>query len=183
MGKVGVYIATSLDGFIARKDDDISWLDPFNARGEDYGYGDFIRSMGTAIMGARTYEQSLANPERLLTGLKNYILTSRYLPLAGADTERWHGPLSELVQEIRRESERDIYIAGGGQVISRFLNKGLIDEMHLFIVPVLLGEGIPLFTGLQSDVSLHLVQASPYRTGIVKLLYVPKSRGPEDQKT
>lgn len=68
-------------------------------------------------------------------------------------------------------------------MISRFLNEGLIDEMHLFIVPVLLGEGIPLFTGLQSDVSLHLVQASPYRTGIVKLLYVPKSRGPEDQKT
>lgn len=93
MGKVGVSIATSLDGFIARKDDDISWLDPFNARGEDYGYGDFIRSMGTAIMGARTYEQSLAHPERLLIGLKNYILTSRSLPRAGSDTELWHGPL------------------------------------------------------------------------------------------
>ena len=114
MGKVIVYIATSLDEFIARKDDDICWLDPFNASGEDYGYRDFIKNIGTAVMGARTYEQSLANPERLLTGLKNYILTSRSLPLAGAHTELWHGPLSELIQEIRRESEKDIFIIGGG---------------------------------------------------------------------
>ena len=175
MGKVIVYIATSLDGFIARKDDDISWLDPFNTSGEDYGYRDFIKNIGTAVMGARTYEQSLAHPERLLTDLKNYILTSRSMPLAGAHRELWHGPLSELIQEIRRESKKDIFIVGGGQVISQFLNEGLIDEIHLFIVPVILGEGIPLFTGLQSEVSLNFIRASPYSTGIVKLLYVPKS--------
>ncbi|ACL16236.1 dihydrofolate reductase family protein [Methanosphaerula palustris] len=180
MGKVIVYIATSLDGFIARKDDDVSWLDPFSVSGEDYGYQDFIKKSGTAVMGARTYEQSLAHPERLITGLKNYILTSRTLPLVGDRTELWHGPLSELIQKIRRESKRDIYIIGGGQIISRFLNEGLIDEIQLFIVPVILGEGIPLFTGLQSEVSLHLITASPYSTGIVKLLYVPNSK---DQKT
>jgi len=180
MGKVIVYIAASLDGFIARKDDDVSWLDPFNISGEDYGYSIFIRNVGTAVMGARTYEQSLANPERLLTGLKNYILTSRSLPLTGADTELWHGPLSELIQKIRRESERDIYIVGGGPVISGFLNEGLIDEIQLFIVPVILGEGIPLFTGLQSEVSLHLIEVLPYSMGIAKLLYLPN---PVHQKT
>lgn len=174
MGKVIIYIAASLDGFIARPDDDISWLGPFSAAGEDYGYGDFIKNIGTAVMGARTYEQSLAHPERLLTGLKNYILTGRSLPPApGTRTELWHGPLSLLIQEIRRESEKDIFIVGGGQVISRFLDEGLIDEIHLFIVPVILREGIPLFTGLRREVSLDLIGASSYSTGIVKLLYVP----------
>jgi len=174
MGKVFVYIATSLDGFIARPDDDISWLDPFSAASEDYGYGDFIKNIGTAIMGARTYEQSLAHPERLLTGLKNYILTSRSLPLAPeTSTELWHGPLFQLIQKIRRESEKDIFIVGGGQVISRFLEEGLVDEILLFIVPVILGEGIPLYTGFKREISLKLIGATPYSTGIVKLHFVP----------
>ena len=178
MGKVVVYIATSLDGFIARPDDDISWLDPFSAGSEDYGYGDFIRNMGTAVMGARTYEQSLIHPDRLLTGLKNYILTSRSLPPApGTRTELWHGPLSRLIGEIRRESEKDIFIVGGGQVISRFLDEGLVDEIHLFIVPVILREGIPLYTGLRREIALNLIGATPYPTGIVKLLYVPDPAG------
>ena len=80
MSRVIVYIATSLDGFIARLDDDISWLDPFNAGGEDYGFADFMKTVGTAVMGARTWEQSLIHPERLLRGIKTYILTTRSLP-------------------------------------------------------------------------------------------------------
>ncbi len=174
MGKVIVYIATSLDGFIARPDDDISWLDPFSAGGEDYGYGDFIRNIGTAVMGARTYEQSLVHPERLLTDLKNYILTSRSLPLApGTRTELWYGPLSRLIEKIRGESEKDIFIVGGGQVISRFLDEGLVDEIHQFIVPVILRDGIPLYTGLQREISLNLIEATLYNTGIVKVRFVP----------
>ncbi len=100
MGRVVVYIATSLDGFIARKDDDISWLDPFSGGGEDYGYQEFIRNAGTAVMGARTYEQSIIHPERLLICLKNYVLTRRPLPVAsGIDTEFWDGPLTGLVKK------------------------------------------------------------------------------------
>lgn len=173
MGKVIVYIAASLDGFIARKDDDISWLEPFSATVEDYGFGEFIQSTGTAVMGARTYEQSLAHPERFLKTLKNYILTSRSLPrIPGMDTEFWHGSLSGLAGKIRQESEEDIYIVGGGQVISRFLEESLVDELYLFIVPVILGDGIPLFTGLSREISLELVGAFPYPAGIVKLRYV-----------
>src|SRR5512145_2102744 len=96
-GKVTVYIAASLDGFIARPDDDISWLNPFSAGGGDYGYAAFMENVGTAVMGARTYEQALAHPERLLSGVKNYVLTSRALPHApGTSTEFWHGSLPAL---------------------------------------------------------------------------------------
>jgi dihydrofolate reductase len=173
MGKVIVYIASSLDGFIARPDDDITWLEPFSAGG-DYGYGEFIRNVGTAVMGARTYEQSLAHPERLITGLKNYILTSRSLPIAtGIDAELWNNPLPGLMKKIRQESEKDIFLVGGGQVISRFPDEGLVDEMNLFIVPVILREGIPLFSGIRREVTLRLDEATPFSTGIVKLQYIP----------
>ncbi len=176
MGRVIVYIATSLDGFVARKDDDISWLDPFSGGGEDYGYQDFMRTIGTAVMGARTYEQSLIHPERLLIGLKNYVLSRRLLPIApGIDTVFWNGSLTSLVKKIRTESEQDIFIAGGGQVVLRFLDERLVDEICQFIVPVILTEGIPLYTGLRQEVSLNLVEAVPYRTGIVKLRYLPST--------
>lgn len=176
MGRVIVYIATSLDGFIARKNDDISWLDPFSGGSEDYGYQDFMRTIGTAIMGARTYEQSLIHPERLLIGLKNYVLSRRPLPIApGIDTVFWNGSLTDCVKKIRTESEQDIFIVGGGQVVSRFLDEGLVDEICQFIVPVILTEGIPLYTGLRQEVSLNLVEAVPYRTGIVKLRYLPRT--------
>jgi dihydrofolate reductase len=172
MSRVILYIATSLDGFIARKDDDISWLDPFNANGEDYGFSEFLKTTGTAVMGARTYEQSLVHPDRLLTGIKKYILTSRSLPLSpGSDAELWHGPPVKLIEKIRLESEDEIYIVGGGRVISRFLNDGLIDEIRQFIVPVILKEGIPLYTGITQEVSLHLLLAVPYSSGIVQLRY------------
>jgi dihydrofolate reductase len=174
MGKVIVYIATSLDGFIAGPDDDISWLDPFSVPGEDYGYGEFIRNVGTAIMGARTYEQSLAHPERLLTGLNNYVLTSRSLPAApGASVEFWHGSLPTLLRKIRGESEKDIFLVGGGQVISGFLSAGLVDEIRQFIVPVILREGIPLYTGIPGSISLMLVDTVSYPSGIIELRYLP----------
>jgi len=173
-----VYIATSLDGFIARKDDDISWLDPFNAGGEDYGFSEFMKTVGTAVMGARTYEQSLAHPDRLLTGIKTYILTSRSLPLSpGSDAEFWHKPLTGLVQKIRQGSQDHIYIVGGGRVISRFLNEGLVDEIRQFIVPVILKEGIPLYTGLNREISLQLLKTVPYSSGIVQLRFGMKPSG------
>ena len=181
MSRIVAYIATSLDGFIARPDDDISWLDPFNAGGEDYGFADFMETVGTAVMGARTWEQSRAHPERLLHGIKTYILTTRSLPSApGIDGELWHGPLTGLVKKIRQESEGDVYIVGGGKVISRFLDEGLIDEIRQFIVPVILKDGIPLYTGLTHEISLQLVQAVPYRSGIVQLRYNFGSPAPKN---
>ena len=174
MGRVVVYIAVSLDGFIARRDDDISWLDPYSGEGEDYGFGDLLKRTGTAVMGSRTYEQSLLHPERLLRGVKNYVLTRRSLqPAPEFDAVFWQGSLPALVEKIRQESEKDSWVVGGGQVISQFLNEGLVDEICLFIVPVLLHEGIPLCTGIRKEIRLKLTGTNPYPSGIVRLRYIP----------
>ena len=174
MRKVIAYIATSLDGFIARPDDDVSWLDPFNAGGEDYGFAEFLKTAGTAVMGARTYEQSLIHPERLLSGVKNYVLTSRFLPPApGSEVVFWHGPLTGLVRKIRAESKKDIYIVGGGRVISRFLDEGLIDEFHVVVNPVALGKGKSMFDGLKKKLTLRLTDTRTFDNGSVLLSYAP----------
>jgi dihydrofolate reductase len=177
MGRMIVFIAASLDGFIARKDDDISWLDPFSTGPGDYGYAEFMKTVGIAIMGARTYEQSLLHPERLLTGVTNYVLSHRTLPEAGGtDTEFWHGPFADLVTKIRHESKKDVYLVGGGQVISQFLNEGLVDEVRQFIVPVILTEGIPLYTGLNRETALKVIDTETYPSGVVKIRYSPEQR-------
>jgi dihydrofolate reductase len=110
--------------------------------------------------------------KRLLTGIKTYILTSRSLPIAaGIDADLWHGTLTGLVEKIRQESDDDVYIVGGGRVISRFLDEMLIDEIRQFIVPVILNDGIPLYTGLRHEISLHLIHAVAYGSGIVQVRY------------
>ena len=175
MEKVIVYIAASLDGFIATMDNDVSWLFPYSSGAEDYGYAEFMNGVGTAVMGARTYEESLLHPERLLRQVKNYVISKRTLPVApGLDLEVWHGDPAELVARVRGESDKDIYVVGGGQIVSRFLDAGLIDEFRLFVVPVLLSQGIPLFTGLGKEIALKLAGAIPYPSGIVEIRYVPR---------
>lgn len=172
MGRTIVYIATSLDGFIARNNDDVSWLDPFNEGGEDYGFTEFMKSVGTAVMGFRTYEQSLLHPERLLTGIKNYVVTRRSRsPAPAVDMEFWHGSLKDLISRIRQESNKDIYLVGGGRMVSAFIDEGLVDEIYQFVVPVLLNDGIPLYSGLRHEIRIRLVDVVPYASGIVRLRY------------
>ena len=172
MHKVIAYIAASLDGYIAHKNDDVTWLDLYQVAGEDYGYSEFIKTIGTAIMGARTYDQSVRHPERMLTNIKNYVLSHKTMPIpSGASIEFYNGNLKALIDKIKNEDNRDIFIVGGGQVVCSFLNEGLVDELLHFIVPVLLKEGIPLYPTLKKEISLKLVEAIPYKTGIVKLHY------------
>ena len=175
MSRVIVYIATSLDGYIARKDDDVSWLDAYQVAGEDYGYSDFMKTIGAAVMGPRTYDESLKHPERILVGMKTYVLSNKPMPIPpGAQVEFYNGDLRALVERIGQETSGDIYVVGGGQVVSSFLNAGLVDEIRQFIVPILLKEGIALYPALHQEIVLKLVETARYDTGIVKLQYVPE---------
>ena len=170
--KVCLYIAMSLDGYIAGKDDDISWLDSYQTKEEDYGYSAFMKTVGTAIMGARTYLQSLEHPERLLKEVKTYVLSARQLPkVSGVNVEFFTGELEELIAKIKKDTDRDIYLVGGGQVISSFLNAKLLDEIRIFVVPLLLNDGIPLFSGLNKEVKLKLLEVKSFKSGIVELHY------------
>lgn len=157
MSKVIVYIAVSLDGYIARKDDDVSYLDSYQVAGEDYGYHEFTRTIGTAIMGARTYNQSVKHPERMLTGMKTYVLSGKTMPVpSGVSLEFYNGNLKALIDRIKNEDNRGIFVVGGGQVVCSFLNEGLVDELLHFVVPVLLKEGVPLYPALKKEINLKL---------------------------
>jgi dihydrofolate reductase len=173
MYKVIVFIAVSLDGYIARKDDDVSWLDLYQVAGEDYGYSEFMKTVGTAIMGSRTYDQSVRHPERILTNIKTYVLSRKTMPVpSGASVEFYNGNLKALIDRIKNEDNRDIFVVGGGQVVCSFLNEELVDELLHFVVPALLKDGIPLYAMLKKEISLKLVETTPYKTGIVKLHYL-----------
>ncbi len=175
MGRFIAYIASSLDGFIARKDDDVSWLDAWSPAGEDYGFSGFLETVGTAVMGARTYEQILLHPERRLPGsVRICVLTRRYPHAPSDGTVFWHRSPAALAARIRRESGRDVYLAGGGKLISAFLNAGLVDELRLFLVPILLKEGIPLFVDLRQEMVLDLEDSRRFPTGITELRYKPR---------
>jgi len=141
---------------------------------EDYGYSDFIKTIGSAIMGKRTYDESFRHPERLLKGMKNYVLSrDKLLPIPSVmDVEFHNGNLESLIAKIKMNSIKDIFIVGGGQVISSFINSGLVDEIRHFVVPVFLKEGIPLYSALNKEVKLKLREVVSYKTGIVKLDYI-----------
>jgi dihydrofolate reductase len=176
-GRVIVYIATSLDGYVARKNDDLSWLEAYNTAGEDHGYAEFFKNVGTAIMGARAYEQSLKHPERMLTGIKNYILSEAPMEVpAGVDVSFYKGDLAALIGNIRKQGNKDIFVVGGGRVVSSFLNAGLVDELLHFVAPILLKEGIPLYPALDEEISLILKETVSYKSGIVKLHYVARKQ-------
>ncbi len=175
MSKVIIYIATSLDGYVAGKSDDLSWLEAYNTAGEDHGYAEFIKNVGTAIIGSRTYVQSLNHPERMITGLRNYILSNSPMKNpSGIDVKFYTGDLKVLIEKINKESDKDIFVVGGGQVVSSFLNARLVDELIQFVAPILLKEGIPLYSALDKKINLWLVETVRFKTGIVKLRYIPE---------
>lgn len=172
MGRCILYIATSLDGYIAGPRDEIGWLERFAAPGEDYGYAAFLRTVGSAVMGARTYEESLAHPERLLTALTTYVFTSRPLPAPPAGRVVFvRGEPGRVLARIRRAHAKHIYLVGGGLLASAFMARGLVDELRLFVAPVLLGRGRPLFAGLPSFRPLKFLDSRAYASGLVRLRY------------
>src|SRR3989304_8040165 len=117
MGKVILYIATSLDGFIARGNGDISWLDKYQGEKEDYGYGDFYKNVGASIMGASTYDKALTLDGGIDNKMPTYVITHRKMHTQ-ADTNLtfYSGNLSELVNKIQKKTKKDIWLVGGGQL-------------------------------------------------------------------
>jgi dihydrofolate reductase len=169
--KVSVYIAVSLDGFIARKNGDIDWLTGGEG-GEDYGYADFMSTVDHVVMGRNTFEKVLT------FGIWHYekkviVLTSRELTLASELTDKaeaLHLPPRELVREFERRNSRHIYL-DGGVTIQRFLREGLVDEMTITTIPILIGEGLPLFGPLKKDVKLELLKSKSFKNGFVQNVY------------
>jgi dihydrofolate reductase len=175
--KVSVYIATSLDGFIARKNGDIDWLTGGEG-GEDYGYTEFISDIDHIVMGRNSFEKVLTfggwSYEK-----KVIVLTSRDLTIPPELTEKveaLHLSPRNLLHELNIRQSRHIYL-DGGVTIQRFLREGLVNEMTITTIPVLLGEGLPLFGALHQDIHLKLLNSIAFQNGFVQNKYQVQRSG------
>ena len=173
-------MAASLDGFIARRDGRVDWLETSDefAGGDtmDPGFVEaFLETIDCYVMGSRTYETALsfeANGFGWSYGDKpTVVLTRRNLPRTRNTVEFYSGDLGSLVNERLRSTFRSIWFVGGGAVSGECLRLGLADEVRYSILPILIGDGIPFFEKLDRDVALHLAEVKAYRNGMVELHY------------
>jgi dihydrofolate reductase len=173
-------MASSLDGFIARKDGRVDWLETSDefAAGEALGpesIEKFLSAIDCYVMGSRTYETALrfeASGFGWSYGEKPvFVLTSRELPRTRDSVEFYSGDLGQLVNGRLRATFRSIWFVGGGMVSAECLRLGLADEVRYSIVPILIGEGVSFFDQLDRDVALHLAEVKAYKNGMVELRY------------
>jgi dihydrofolate reductase len=185
--RVTIHMAASLDGFIARRDGSVDWLetsDEFvNGDPMDPAYVDaLLKTIGCYVMGSRTYETALrfeAQGSGWAYGDKpTYVLTSRKLPGSRESVKFYSGDLAQFVNENLRPRFHSIWFVGGGVVSAECLRLGLADEVRYSIMPILIGDGIRFFEILEMDVPLHLVDVKAFNSGMVELRYeVPDIHG------
>lgn len=177
---VTIHMAASLDGYIARQDGSVGWLETSDefADGETMDpqfVAEFLKSIDCYVMGSKTYETALNFEAKGLGwayGDKpTFVLTSRDLPRSRDTVEFYSGDLATLVNERLKPSFRSIWFVGGGMVSGECLRQGLADEVRYSIMPILIGEGVSFFEGLDRDVALHLVEQKAYKSGMVALRY------------
>ena len=167
MRKVILYIANSLDNFIARENGDVDWLFVDG----DYEMKKFYSSVDTVIMGRKTIEKGNELGQTHYKDKKNYVF-SRTLKDSDIDElEYVCEDLKSFVNRIKAESGKDIWLVGGGNLIRQFLENDLIDEIYMFVHPVLLGKGLPLFLPFTQSVDLKLIETKEFSNGVVKLRY------------
>ena len=161
-----------MDGFIADRDGGISWLEPYQVEGEDHGYRAFLADVGAVVMGARTYELELGWDRWPYDDRPTFVFTHRRHDVpSGADVRLVAGPVVDMLAEIDRATDRNVFLVGGADLVRQFLAVDALDELHLFVVPVLLGEGTPLFDDPPQR-QARLESAHLYATGIAGVRYV-----------
>ncbi len=183
MPRVTVHMAASLDGFIARRDGSVDWLEtPDNyAAGETLDAATietFLKTIDCYVMGSRTYETALGFESKGLGWVYGdkpvFVLTHRDLPKAGHPVEFWSEGLAELVNATLRPRFEGIWIVGGGALCGEALWLGLVDEVRYSMMPIVIGDGIPFFGNLGRDVALHLMEVKAYTSGMIALRYEVK---------
>lgn len=175
--KASVYIATSLDGFIARENGELDWLPGSNGESdsteEDYGYHAFMDSVDAIVMGRNTFELVLSFGQWSYGDKRVIVLSSKPLKISDnlpPTVESKSCSPNELVQELTEQGLHHLYI-DGGKTIQSFLNAGLIQVLIITRIPVLIGTGIPLFGPLDKDRKLHHIQTLTYENGFVQDRY------------
>src|SRR5688572_19840302 len=169
--KVIVYIATSLDGYIAKPNDDLSFLSIVDQDGEDYGYKDFIKTVDTVILGRRTYDWVMNEVGEFPHADKNsFIITRTARPSIGK-TNFYTGNLPDLIARLKSEPGKNIFIDGGAQIVNELLKDNLVDEFIISVIPILIGEGIRLFKDGRPEQRLELISVKQFDKGLAQLHY------------
>jgi dihydrofolate reductase len=173
MRKIKLYIAASLNGKIAEKDGSVDWLYvKENEKNADYGFGEFYESIDTTIQGSGTYKQveswgmGFPYPEK-----KNYVITRNKNLEDNENIEFISENHLKFITDLKNEKGKDIWLIGGGQINTMLLNEGLIDELHLFCMPIILTDGIDIFEGLPKRKDLKLIDTKSHDKGAVEMRY------------
>ena len=175
MARIVYYVAASLDGFIADSAGGVDWLP--DGGSDDYGYAEFYGGVEAVVMGRRTYDQVLSFGEWPYPGKPAYVFTQSP-PAAGPPEVRFVG--GSAVDFYRGIAERypgTVWLVGGANLADQFRQASLIDEYQVFVIPIALGQGVPLFGGQGSPTLLYLEAARPHAGSVVKLRYRPRDVG------
>jgi dihydrofolate reductase len=167
MRKIKLFIASSLDCYISREDGSIDWLFTDN----DYGYLEFYNSIDTVLMGRKTYDKALEFEEHPFKGKKSYVFSKNPTAKNKDQDIEFISDIIEFVKHLIRLKGKDIWLVGGSDIISIFLNANLIDEVILSIHPIVLAKGIPLFRNIQTQLDLKLIKSIYYESGLIQSHY------------
>jgi dihydrofolate reductase len=188
--RVTLHMVASLDGFVARKDGRVDWLETSDEYpgGETMDAGQveaFLKTIDCYVMGSRTYETALGFEAKgfgwSYGDKPTFVLSSRQLPRTRDTVEFYSGDLAHFVEGTLRPRFRSIWVVGGGIVCAECLRLGIADEVRYSILPILLGDGIPFFEKLERDVALHLAEVKAYKNGMLGLRYEVRGRGNNPQ--
>jgi len=166
MRKIKLFIASSLDGYIAKEDGSVDWL----SHCKDSGYNNFYKSIDTVLIGNKTYEQILTFGEYPYKDKNSYIFTKNINQKKKNENVEFTSDVKNLTKNLISSSGNDIWLVGGADIISTFLNSKFVDEIILSIIPVVLGKGIPLFKNIKLETKLELIKTTEY-DDLVELSY------------
>ncbi len=169
--KVILYIASSLDGYIAKPNDDLGFLSIVQQDGEDYGYADFVNSVDTVILGRKTYDWVMTQiPEFPHADKNSFIITRTARPNIGK-ISFYTGKLKDLISKLKAEQGKNIFIDGGAEIVNELLKENLIDEFIISVIPILVGNGTKLFKDGRPEQKLELVSTKQFDKGLMQLHY------------
>jgi len=166
-----LYIATSLDGYIAKPNDDLSFLSIVEQKGEDYGYSGFLETIDTVIIGRRTFDWVVNEVGKYPDENKKVYIISRTSKQEQGLFSYYSGSIKDLILRLKSEPGKNIFINGGAQLVNKMLKDNLIDELIISIIPVLLGNGIRLFQEFEPEYPLKLISSKEFKKGLIQLHY------------
>lgn len=174
MRKVKLFIACSIDGYIAREDGNLDWLSIVEKEGEDYGYDDFIADIDTVIVGRKTYEKVLSMVDEFPHSNKNCFIITRTKKGSMGSIHFYNDSPASLIEKLQQEEGRDIFVDGGSEIIQILLEADLIDEITISMIPIMIGNGIPLFRPGIFNALYNLEQVKSFDTGLMQMRYTRK---------